>query len=410
MGLSDAQLRKIRPRESRFELTDGKGLVLLILPSGRRSWLLRYQFEGKPHRITLGAYPAMSLLQARNEAEITKNIIKQGIDPTVKRTEEKSAHKTAPTVGDLLAEYWDMELKDSPSGKERRRLAEKDVLPLWGKRKVAEITRRDAALLLDAVRARAPVTGNRLQGVLVRMFNFAAERGVLEHSPLMGLRKKKERPRSRVLADNEIKLLWDALALNNTAMDIYRVSKLALKMILLTGQRPGEICGMTWDEIDDEIWNIPAERMKSKEPHNVPLGSMALEIIVQARSYSPRGSSFVFKSSHSKEGPITPHSLSKAILRHWSEIGFKEKFTPHDLRRTLRTRLAEIGIDDVVAERVLGHKLQGIMAVYNRHSYDKEKRQALEQWERKLRDIVGLEQTEQTEKIISLQFNSIIGD
>lgn len=406
MGLSDAQLRKIRPRESRFELTDGKGLVLLVLPSGRRSWLLRYQFEGKPRRITLGEYPDMSLLQARNASAATRSIIKQGLDPALKRTEEKTAHKTSPTVSDLLTEYWDMELKDSPSGKERRRLVEKDVLPIWGKRKVAEITRRDAALLLDTVRARAPVTGNRLQGVLVRMFNFAAERGVLEHSPLMGLRKKKEQPRSRVLADKEIKLLWDALAMDNTAMDIYRVSKLALKMILLTGQRPGEICGMTWDEIDGDTWNIPAERMKSKEPHSVPLGSMALEIIEQARLYSPRGSAFVFKSSHFKEGPITPHSLSKAILRHWQEMGITERFTPHDLRRTLRTRLAEIGVDDVVGERVLGHKLQGIMAVYNRHSYDKEKRLALAQWEEKLCEIVAIESVKHPAEIITLRFST----
>lgn len=404
MGLSDAQLRKIRPRESRFELTDGKGLVLLILPSSRKSWLLRYQFDGKPRRITLGAYPAMSLLQARNEAEATRNIIKLGIDPAMKRAEDKIAHKTAPTISDLLAEYWELELKDSPSGKERRRLVEKDVLPLWGKRKVAEITRRDAALLLDAVRTRAPVTGNRLQGVLVRMFNFAAERGVLEHSPLLGLRKKKEQPRSRVLADNEIKLLWDALALENSAMDIYHTSKLALKMILLTGQRPGEVCGMTWEEIDGNTWNIPAGRMKSKEPHTVPLNTMALEIIAQARRYSPPESAFVFKSSHFKEAPITPHSLSKAILRHWPEMGITERFTPHDLRRTLRTRLAELGVDDVVAERILGHKLQGIMAVYNRHSYDKEKRQALAQWEMKLREIVGVEPEKQLAEIITLQF------
>ena len=405
MGLSDAQLRKIRPRENRFELTDGKGLVLLVLPSSRKSWLLRYQFDGKPRRITLGAYPAMSLLQARNEAEATRNSIKQGIDPAMKRAEEKTAHKTAPTISNLLEEYWELELKASPSGKERRRLVEKDVLPHWGKRKVAEVTRRDAALLLDAVRARAPVTGNRLQGVLVRMFNFAAERGVLEHSPLIGLRKKKEQPRSRVLADNEIKLLWDALALENSAMDIYHTSKLALKMILLTGQRPGEVCGMTWEEIDGNTWNIPAGRMKSKEPHTVPLNTMALEIIAQARRYSPPESAFVFKSAHFKEAPITPHSLSKAILRHWPEMGITERFTPHDLRRTLRTRLAELGVEDVVAERILGHKLQGIMAVYNRHSYDNEKRQALAQWEKKLREIVGIEpQKQPAAEIITLRF------
>ncbi len=92
---------------------------------------------------------------------------------------------------------------------------------------------------------------------------------------------------------------------------------------------------------------------------------------------------------------MTAHALSRAIARHWQELGFGTKWTPHDLRRTLRTRLAEIGIDDVVAERVLGHKLQGIMAVYNRHGYDTEKRQSLEHWAKKLRQIVGLEEQDQ---------------
>jgi integrase len=295
-----------------------------------------------------------------------------------------------------------MELKHKITGKERKRLVVKDALPVWGNRKAALITRRDAVLLVDDVRERAPITANRLQGVLVRMFNFAAERGILEHSPLAGMRKKPEQARQRVLNDEELRLLWAALDLDNMTMDIYRVSKLALKMILLTGQRPGEVCGMTWDEIDPKgFWNIPAERRKGRVAQRVPLPGMALEIIEQARIYSGE-SRFVFASSHKNNSHLMTHTLSKAIIRHWQEIGFKEPFTPHDLRRTLRTRLAEIGVDDVVAERVLGHKLQGIMAVYNRHSYDTEKRQALERWAKKLRLILGIEAPE-VGKIIKMQ-------
>lgn len=263
-----------------------------------------------------------------------------------------------------------------------------------GDRKVKSITRRDAVLLLDNVRDRAKITANRLQTVLVRMFNFAAERGMLDYSPLTGMKKQREKARDRVLNNEEIKILWDALNLENMTMDIYRVSKLALKMILLTGQRPGEVCGMTWNEIDGNTWTIPAERMKSKDAHSVPLSDMALEIIEQARIYSG-DTPFVFASTHKDEGATTTRALSKAIYRHWQEIGINEKFTPHDLRRTLRTRLAEIGIDNVVAERVLAHKLQGLLAVYNRHSYDTEKRQALDKWERKLRHIVGIDEPEQ---------------
>ena len=402
MTLSDLQIKKLAPKKARFEISDGKGLSLRIMPTGTKTWVYRYMIEGTARRMTLGTYPAISLSEVREKHSKAMQEVERGIDPGHKKHAEKTARKAAPTVADLLEEFWEKELGQKKSGKEQKRLMIKDALPAWGSRKVGTITRRDAVLLVDDVRERAPITANRLQGVLVRMFNFAAERGILEHSPLAGMRKKPEQARKRVLTDEELRLLWATLDLDNKAMDIYRVSKLALKMILLTGQRPGEVCGMTWDEIDLEgFWNIPAERRKGRVAQRVPLSGMTLEIIEQARTYSGE-SRFVFTSSHKDNEPMTSHALSKALLRHWQEIGFKESFTPHDLRRTLRTRLAEIGVDDVVAERVLGHKLQGIMAVYNRHSYDTEKRQALDKWARKLRQVVGIEEPE-SGKVIELR-------
>jgi integrase len=240
------------------------------------------------------------------------------------------------------------------------------------------------------VRKRAPITANRLQSVLVRMLNFAAERGIIEHSPLVGMKRPRESSRTRVLSDEQIMAFWTALDLENTAIDIYRVTKLALKMILLTGQRPGEVAGMAWSEIDGDLWIIPPGRMKvrNSQPQRVPLCPIAHEAIEQAKIYSD-GSDYVFLSSHKPGRPVSRQALTRAVGRHWAEIGIKEAFTPHDLRRTVRSKLAELGVKDVVAERVLGHKLQGMMAVYNQHPYDVEKRQALTLWERRLREIVG---------------------
>ncbi|NTU73248.1 tyrosine-type recombinase/integrase [Candidatus Roizmanbacteria bacterium] len=401
MTLSDLQIKKTAPRNDRFEISDGKGLSLRIMPTGKKTWVFRYMIRGKARRMTFGTYPTISLSVAREMHSLAMQDIERGNDPGYKKKAEDAARIAAPTVADLLGEFWTIELENKKTGKDIRRLITKDALPVWGNRKVVSITRRDAVVLIDKVRERAPVTANRLQTVLVRMFNFAAERGILEISPLVGMRKKPEQARSRVLSDEEIKLLWSALDFDNMAVDIYRTSKLALKMILLSGQRPGEVCGMTWDEIADDTWNIPAERMKGKNEHTVPLPGMALEILKQAEMYSGQ-SRFVFASSHKANEPLTPHALSKAILRHWQEIGFKEPFTPHDLRRTLRTRLTEIGVDDVVAERVLGHKLQGILAVYNHYGYDKEKRQALDNWDKRLRQILSIEEPKEG-KIIRLR-------
>jgi len=392
MALSELVIQKLAPKKERFERCDGNGLYLRVMPTGSKSWVFRYMLEGKARRFTLGTYPNLSATEARKGAATAREEVKAGIDPAAVRMQARATWKAAPSVSDLIQEFWDMELKDTPSGKERLRLMAKDVEPVWGSRKVVDITRRDAVVLLDDVRQRAAIVGNRLQGVLVRMFRFASERGIIEHSPLDGMRRPQEQARKRVLGNDEIQLLWNALDLDNQDVKIYQITKLALKMVLLTGQRPGEVCGMTWAEIDAEgFWNISAERRKGRVSQRVPLTDMALEIIEQARVYSGL-SPFVFASVLKTDAPITTHSLSVAILHHWKPLGFSEQFTPHDLRRTLRTRLAELGIDDVTAERVLGHKLQGIMAVYNRHGYDAEKRQALEKWARKLRQIVGIEE------------------
>jgi len=408
MALTDLQIRRLKPRRGRFEVSDGNGLSLRVMPTGLKSYDFRYQFDGRPRRMTLGIYrtsptgpeyhqatpvdklPFLTLTEARARCAEAKEKVQRGIDPGVERQVARKARKAAPTVEEIIGEFWAVELQAKKSGAETQRLLAKDVLPAWGNCKVADIKKRDIVLLLDRIKDRAPVLANRVHGALTRLFNFAAERGVIDDSPCTRIRKAAEQSRSRVLNDDEIRLLWAALDLDNGTVDIYRVSKLALKAILLTGQRPGEVCGMTWTEIDGTgVWNIPAERMKNGEPHRVPLASMALEIIEAARPYSG-GSRFVFQSSHRKDQPIIRQSLTRAINRHWQEIGFKEAFTPHDLRRTVRTRLAELGVADIIAERVLGHKLQGVLGIYNRHSYDLEKRQALELWERRLRGILGL--------------------
>ena len=391
MTLTDLQVRKMTPKNHRFELLDGDGLYIRIMPTGRKSWVFRYNFEGTPRRMTLGSYPALTLAEAREKHAQAVQEVQKGIDPGAKALMEKAKRKAAPTFKDLLEEFWTLELSLQTSGKERKRLIEKDALKPWEKRKVASITRRDAVLLLDGVRKRAPVTANRVQGILVRMFNFASERGIIEHSPLTGMKRAKEKSRARVLTDDEIKALWNALDLERKDIDIYRPTKLALKLILLTGQRPGEVSSMSWADIEGDWWTIPEGKSKT-EGNRVPILPMVRRVLEEAESYS-RGTPFVFESSYKEGNPLTVKALSNAIRRHREEIGIPERFTPHDLRRTLRTRLAELGIDDIVAEKVLGHKLQGMLAIYNRHGYEQEKTQALQKWESKLKKILGIEQS-----------------
>ncbi|MDD3847457.1 MAG: tyrosine-type recombinase/integrase [Syntrophorhabdaceae bacterium] len=420
LKLDSMAVEKARPRSTRYELADGEGLILRIMPTGGKSWHLRYVFDSDQKRISLGKYPGLSLKDARDKKDQALKDVANGIDPAEKADEEKRKRKEALTFADLLDEFWERELKKKITAADQKRLITKDVIPAWNKRKVASITRYEAVRLLDKVRDRAPVTGNRLQTVLVRMFNFAAERGIIELSPLGGkMSRSDETSRKRVLTDDEIKTLWNALDLE-AGVDIYAGTKLALKMILLTGQRPGEVCGMTWDEIKSGVWISPATRRKTDEDQQVPLTAMMIDILKQARVFSG-DSQYVFTSqrsplySHRKPSTAKPKendlhvtrlSLSHAINRHWQGMGFDgERFTPHDLRRTVRTRLAELGIDDVVAERVLGHKLQGVLAIYNRYDYAAEKRQALERWESRLREILSI--TKQKTNVIPLEVHNV---
>lgn len=389
MGLTELGVKRLAKKGKVFEVQDGGGLYLRVSPGGQKSWVYRYYFNGRTLRVTLGKWPGIGLADARRQAGEAMKQVQQGVDPGQVIREKKAKMKAAPTVEQLLDEFYEVELKKSPSGDERKRLLKKDIIPAWGKRKVAEITRRDAVLLIDRVRKRAPVGASRLQSAMVRMWNFAAERGVIDFSPMVGMRRPKEQPRTRVLDDEEIRQFWAGMDLENTDIDVFRPTKLALKMILLTGQRPGEVSDMRWSEIDGATWAIPPERAKNGQENRVPLSRMALDVLDQAGSFSSPKCDYVFESSYKPGTPLSRAALGRAVKRHWSELGMNKRFTPHDLRRTVRTRLAEIGVKDVIAERVLGHKLQGLLAVYNQHSYDLEKREALARWETRLAEILG---------------------
>lgn len=394
MRLSEMALKKYSPKGKREILWDDRDGLGLRIGDIKWTWIVRYTFDGRRALVSIGTYPALSLTEARARAAGTVLDVERGIDPGAVKKEKKQTRKSAPTVAEFIEEFYERKLKGTRSGKERKRLLTFDVLPLLGKKKMIDVKRRDIDLLLDGITDRgAPVVRNRVYSSMHLMFKTALKKGVIKINPCTDFDKEPEKKRERVLLDEEIKLLWNALDINNKAVGIYRVTKLALQMVLVTGQRPGEICGMTWEELDLEkkAWVIPAARMKAKVVHRVPLTILALDVIEQARAYSGDGA-YVFSGVHGNDKSLTSGSLPKAMLRHWEkEIGLPEAATPHDMRRTVRTRLAEMGVEDIIAERVLAHKPQGIAAVYNLYAYDKEKRHALELWERKLRQIVGLD-------------------
>jgi integrase len=278
----------------------------------------------------------------------------------------------------------------------------------WGKRAAASITRRDAIVLLDAIKKTAPVSANRTQTVLVTLFNHAVEEGILEANPIAGLKKRsKEHAKDRVLSDPELRVVWQAL--DRTAGVGLDVAE-ALKFLLLTGQRPGEVAGIVRAELHElrrpveARWEIPAERMKARRLHVVPLAPAALRIIqaaIERRELDGDGLR-VFASRFVSRDSLARHSLSQGLKRLIAglepEGGDAEAIaslqteppTPHDFRRTVGTGLARLKVPREDRKAVLAHVEDDVHGRhYDRYERLAEKRAALEAWDRHVIAVVG---------------------
>jgi integrase len=377
-----------------------KGFGLRVMSSGSKSFVLRYQTKGGAQRIqTIGEWPTpWSLAAARAEANTIRKTVDAGADPLGERQQERAE----PTVADLVDAFDKARLAVLDSGKEIRRYFDRDLLPVLGKRKVKTIRRRDIIALIEARALEAPRAAALLLTYTKLLFSYAEDREYIELSPATGLKALRINKamatvqRGRTLDDEELRTFWTAA----DTCGIHRLTAIALKLILVTGQRPGEVCGMVWGEIQDRTWTMPAARRKTEVGHSVFLTDTALDLLEQARVEAQRlnerrdwpASPFIFE--HRQGQAATPRGLSRALVRYAADLGNKDhpdwgNWTPHDLRRTCRTRLAEIGINSEIAERVIGHAPKGIVGVYDQHRYQDEIRIALESWERRLLGIIN---------------------
>lgn len=386
MRFTDAAIRGLKPSAERFEAFEdnGRGFGLRVAPTGRKTWFTLYRFNGTPRRLTHGTFPAVTLAEARRKHADALAQVEKGTDPGRVKVAASRANSAAMTFPELVDEYERVEASKLKAGTELVRLIRKDAVPEWQHRKAGNVMRRDVVLLVDKVRERSASTAEHLQGRLVRLFNFAAERGILDTSPIVGLRQRSAtKPRERTLTDEEIRTFWKATG-DTTKLEMTPATADALRLILLTGQRPGEVSGAPCDEFDGDLWTIPASRYKTERAHVTPLPPLAAQIVKDRTGGDDK---YLFPSPRN-DGPIRVRTLAKAVRRNREALGFDTPATPHDLRRTVRTRLASLGVNPVVAEKVIGHTLPGMMKVYDRHEYLDEKRVALELWETELRSIV----------------------
>jgi integrase len=343
------------------------GLALRVTAGGTKAWTFLYTAAGRRRRITLGRYPAVSLAKARTLALEARALIANGVDPRA---------RGAMTVNDLVEAYIAKHTATLKSGAEIARRIRKNIVPVIGNVPLAQLHRRDATRVVDAVTGRgAPVEATFAFQDLRGILRWAVARGDLDHDPIAGMPPPPGgKPRERVLSDDEIKTLWLKLP---EALPRYAP---ILRLCLLTAQRVGEVAGMRREELDlkQRLWSLPGTRTKNGHAHAVPLSSAAMEIIGEPAS------EFVFD--------IAPTVVAQAIIRAQARIGIAQ-WTAHDLRRTALTGMAKLGVEPIVLGHIANHrtttKAGMTLSVYVHHAYEREKRDALELWADRLRGIIA---------------------
>jgi integrase len=314
------------------------GLYLRILASGEKRWIVRYKLGTNTRIGTFGDAGKIGLADARAKALAWRTILREGRDPASEERRSAAAERRLPSVAAFAGEYIERHAKPNKrSWREDERLLRHDVLPAIGDLRIDTVARRDIVLMLDAIRDRgADVVANRVLAVTRRMFAFAVERGVIEISPFGGIRATRETPRARTLSDDELRRLWASTA--PASQGIEPATRLALRLLLLTGVRAKEVCAAPWNEISIEAaeWVIPSERTKNGREHRTPLSGAAMEIVHQAAAL--RTNPWLLPG-HGDEGHVMPAGVLQAAQRILGD-----GVVVHDFRRTVATGLQRLGI------------------------------------------------------------------
>ena len=341
------------------------------------AWVLMYRHSNVKRRLTLGTYPALSLADAREQAgRALRTVQYDGADPAA----NKRADRGAETFEELAQEYLERHAKrEKRSWRKDVQILEKDPLPRFGKRKAKDITRRDIIAMLDDIVERgAPIQANRTLEVVRKVFNWAIGRDIVQVNPCHRLPKpSSENQSDRVLTEAQIRGMWKAMEAEAP------LTAAVFKLRLLTAQRGAEVLAMRWDQISDGWWTVPAEVAKNGLAHRVPLTPQAQLLLDAIRPLSA-DTGWVFPGVGGGRHRVAVHKAHNRI-RDRSGVSF----VPHDLRRTAASHMTGMGISRLVVSKLLNHVERGVTAVYDRHSYDQEKRAALEAWGTRLERIIG---------------------
>jgi integrase len=403
--------RAVDGKRTRYRIEGVPGLRLDVGVSGSRFWYVRYQPGGRNSRrfryYKIGDATSVSLEKATKRAHDILNAVHvEERDPIAERSQRKT--DGALCFGDLFDEWYARHARPNLARHETDLTYYRcHIKGDFAKRSVPELKRVEIARYRDVVaRKTSPLVSNEVLMLINRVLNWSLDEGLIDANPAARLRKVgKKRP--RVLSEDEIRTLWHALAhmdaltgdhlkRGESGRMLSPATRSSLRLLLLTGQRRGEIAGARKSELElsgpNPVWTIPGARTKNRILHRLPLAPMAAAEFARAVAASPKKSPFVFASADDPlEASMSADAVTRAMARLTAQIGIVGA-APHDLRRTVGTEMARLGLPVHVRSLVLNHSSQSRSvtdAVYNRYAYDPEKRDALLRWEHQLRALVA---------------------
>ncbi|QEL55132.1 tyrosine-type recombinase/integrase [Chromobacterium paludis] len=386
MPLSDAKCKNAKPREDgkRLRLSDEKGMYLEVMPNGAKYWRLKYRFAGKEKRLALGVYPDVTLGDARKKRDEARRLLGEDIDPGIHRKVQKAARAIqAENSFEAVAREWFAKYKpswvDSHADKIIRRL-ERDIFPWLGKRPIAEIEAPELLAVLRRIEHRGAIeTAHRAMQNCGQVFRYAVATGRAKRNSaadLVGALSPVIKTSFATITEPE------KIAQLLRAMDGYQgsfITQCALKLAPLVFVRPGELRKAEWSEIDFEAeqWVIPAERMKMREKHIVPLSRQALAILKELEALTGSGQ-YIFPGARTNGRPMSENTVNAALRR----LGYaKDDMTGHGFRHMASTLLNEQGWNRDAIERQMAHgERNSIRATYNYAEYLPERARMMQSW------------------------------
>lgn len=380
--LTETQIKNAKVKPVPYKLYDEGGLCLLVRPSGTKVWQLPYRLSGKYNIFTIGQYPDIGSADARRLRDEAKKLIKGGIDPNRHKQEQFQRSLGAiETTFEVIGREWHRKQTWNPKHAARvLNSLVNDVFPKIGFKQVNKVTAQDVLSVLQNIETRDALdVARRVNQRCVAIFDYAIAKNLCEFNPAIGRTKAlkthtvKHRPSLR---ENQLPEFMQQLETYKGS----NIVQLALKLLTLTFVRPGELRWARWDEIDEKKaeWRIPAERMKMKRPHTVPLSRQALNVLMELQKRTG-GMELLFPGERGVNKPISDVTLIKAF----QVMGYKgdKKVVPHGMRHTASTVLHENNFKSEVVEMQLAHKDKNkIRATYNHALYLEERKQIMQWW------------------------------